>query len=664
MGRGVGVAALAIVCISGVAGAAQVAPAARGPPSNLGELSIGELMDLEVTSVSKTESMLSRAAAAVFVITNDDIRRSGATTLADALRLAPGLDVARLNASSWAISSRGFNCQFADKLLVLIDGRSVYTPLFAGVWWDAQDVLLEDVDRIEVIRGPAGTLWGSNAVNGVINVITKRADETQGGLVIGGGGSEELGFGAVRYGGAIGERFAWRASAKYALRDDAVLASGQDANDGWQSGAAGVRADWKPRDDDHLTFQGDFVRGRLGERIERLIPAAPFAVQSEAPFQTYSGNVLTRWTRTFDAERELRLQVYYDGYRRSIEGLYGETRHLGDVEAQYGLRAGRHGLVFGLGYRATGDRIDNSLSISFVPDHRVLQFFGVLAQDEIALLDDRVRLTVGAKLEHNSFTGFEVQPNVRVAFLPNERHTLWGAVSRAVQLPSRSTSDDTLAAQLVPGAPVIGARLPNPDLPAQVLLAYEVGYRGRPLKQLFADVTTFVHVYDGLRTFEPITPPPAPFAAATLRGSLLNATTTGAELAATWAGVDWWQVSGAYTWLWADYSLDEESRDTSSVARAGDSPRHQFSLRGTANPTDQIEFSAGVRFVDRLPNLQISTYAVADARLAWRPWEALELAVVGQNLFQAQHAEFGPTLVPLQATQVQQGVYGKATWTF
>src|SRR5437764_1520207 len=428
---------------------------------SLKKLSIEQLMGVEVTSVSKRPERLSQTASAIQVITQDDIRRSGAASLAEALRLASNLQVAQLDSRQWAISARGFNSTAANKLLVLIDGRTVYTPLFSGVFWDVQEVPLADIDRIEVISGPGATLWGANAVNGVINVITKDAKDTQGFLLSGGGGTEQRDFGSVRYGGAVGTGVRARIYGRGFGRDATAFPSGRDAADKWHLGQGGFRSDWDGASASRVTVQGDLYDGRIAQ-------------DSAGDIAVAGRNVMAKWSRTLSERSSLAAQVYYDRTHRDIPGLFGEDLDTYDVDLQHRTRLGdRHDVVWGLGYRNINDRtaIGSDSTLAFLPLHVAREWFTGFVQDEIALVPNRVHVTVGTKIEHNDYTGFEIQPSGRVSWRPGSSGTLWMAVSRALRTPSRI--DRELFAPAKPPYFLAG----GPDFHSEEEVAYELGYR-------------------------------------------------------------------------------------------------------------------------------------------------------------------------------------------
>lgn len=634
-------AALAVLGL--VAIPVPAAPQESVAASELKRLSIEELMEIEVTSTSRRTERFSRAAAAITVITAEEIRRSGANSLPEALRLANTLHVARTSQREWAISARGFNLTTANKMLVLIDGRSVYTPLFSGVFWDVQDVLLEDVERIEVIRGPGATLWGANAVNGIINIVTRRAEDTQGGLAIAGGGTEERAFGAVRYGGRLGERGHYRAYGKYNERDALVTVAGQDAGNPKDFGQGGFRADWRTSGTDVLTLQGDAYTGQIGDPLRDEI-------------NLDGGNLLGRWSRHFADGSDLSLQVYWDRSHRHLPGLFEEHRDTVDLDFDRRIRLleGRHEVVWGLGYRHTRDRVGNSATVLFLPDRREQDLFSLFAQDEIRLLGDRLRLTVGTKLEHNDSTGLEVQPNVRAAWSPNDRRMLWAAVSRAVRTPTRLDEDLVLATP--EGAPlIVGSR----DFESEKLLAYELGYRTQLRPEVSFDLATFYHVYDDLRSQEPS---PATGGIPVTLANNLEANTRGVEARINAQPLPWWRLYAGYAYFDRELRLDPESRDRTGGRGEGNDPRHRFMLRSNFDLPGGVELDGWLRYVGELPFPEVPSYLTLDLRIGWRPTRSLELALIGQDLLEEAHAEFGPATP--QRQQVERRVYGKATWSF
>jgi iron complex outermembrane recepter protein len=618
---------------------AQTEPALP-PPSALKKLSVEELMDIEVTSVSKRPERLSETASAIQVITQEDIRRSGATRLPEALRLASNLEVAQRDSRQWAISARGFNNTLANKMLVLIDGRTVYTPLFAGVFWDVQDTLLEDIDRIEVISGPGATQWGANAVNGVINVITKHSKGSQGALLEGGGGTELRGFGGMRYGGALAPNLHYRVYGKYFDRDSTVLPNGPDATDDWHMGQGGFRMDWNASEANLITVQGDYYDGRIAQ------PGADDIAVS-------GGNVIGRWSHTISEASELKLQVYFDQTHRNIPGTFAEDLDTYDVDFQHRFPLGeRHDIVWGLGYRLIDDDVGNTPALAFLPSQVSRQWFSAFGQDEIALVKDRLHLTLGTKVEHNDYTGFEFQPSGRLAWRLSEQQTIWSAISRAVRTPSRIDREF-----FVPGSPPF-LLAGGPDFDSETLLAYELGYRVQPLPRLALTLAAYYNDYDNIRSLEQANPPlPFPVVIA----NELEGESYGAELTADYRVTDWWRLRAGYTELRIDIRPKPGSTDTTAGSSESHDPERYFLLRSSLDLPGHWELDAAFRYVSRIENQQVPSYGELDVRLGWRPRPELEFSIVGQNLLHDHHAEFEDVAM---RREIERGVYGTVLWRF
>ncbi|MCP4691011.1 MAG: TonB-dependent receptor, partial [Desulfobacterales bacterium] len=637
----------------------------------LKSLSLEDLAGLEVTSVSRKTEKLSDVAAAVFVITNEDIRRSGVTSIPEALRMAPGVEVARINANVWAITARGFNSYFANHLLVMIDGRTVYSPLSSGVFWNVQDVLMEDIERIEVIRGPGASLWGANAVNGIINIITKSSTETCGGLVAAGAGTEERGSGAVRYGGRFGENAHLRVYAKYFDRDAGADAPGFEANDDWRMFRGGFRADWTLSGHDNLTLQGDVYGGSAGVTytLPMLTPPYTNIVREDAELE--GGNLLARWKHAFSEAGDMALQVYYDR-TENADSFKNETRDTVDVDVQHGFSIGdRHDLLWGFGHRWTRDYLGDVPTSRYRPRGRTLKRFSLFIQDQVALVDDALWLIVGSKFENNDYTGWEVQPTGRLLWKPRESHTFWAAVSRAVRTPSISEREGWLQLSVFPpGAPgnpgplsIMMLKRPNDDFASEELIASEAGFRFTSSERFICDISLFYNVYDDLNAFQNHPPLPAPDPDnphMVMPVEFINAgkaRTRGVELAAVVSPVDWNRIRIAYTHLHVD-----EVVDVGNVK--GRSPEHRFSLRSSMDLSHDLELDLWARYVGELSDLDVEDYVTLDVRLAWRPNENLEVSLVGQNLLEDEHMEFQQPFSPIASTAVERGVYGKVTWRF
>ena len=623
--------------LSGPASAQTSAPATS--TAALKQLSLEQLLELEVTSVSKRPEKLTETASAIQVITGDDIRRSGSTSLPEALRLASNLQVAQMDSRQWAISARGFNGSSANKLLVLMDGRTLYSPLHAAVFWDVQDTLLEDLDRIEVISGPGATQWGANAVNGVINITTKSAKDTQGLLVSAGAGTELRGFGGVRYGGELAPGVHYRVYGKHSERAATEFTNGRTGGNAWRLSQGGFRVDWTAAADDLLTLQGDLYDGTIGQ------PTAD-------DVRVEGANLLGRWTRTLSEKSSLTLQWYYDHTYRRIPGTFAEDVDTYDVDFQHRFPLGeRHDIVWGLGYRVFDDQQHNDYPVlAFLPEHVVRELFSGFAQDEITLVPDRLLLTLGAKLEHNYYTGFEFQPSVRLAWRPDQRQTVWGAVSRAMRTPARIDGEF-----FAPRDPPFTQLQGNPDFDAEELLAYELGYRIQPRPDLALAVALFHHDYDRLRSIERVNPAtPLPF----YLGNLQEGTSTGAELTADYHPTAAWRLRAGYTHV--HLSLRHKPGSTAAPPAITD-PEHQFSLRSTLDLPGHLEFDVAYRFVARLAGSRVPAYDTVDARLGWSPRPSLEISIVGQNLLETRHGEFNSST---SRQQVARGLYAKLLWRY
>jgi iron complex outermembrane receptor protein len=653
---------------------------AAAPNGDLTQLSLEDLMTVEVTSVSKKEEHLFEAPAAVYVITQEDIRRSGATSIAEALRMVPGVDVARIDSNKWAISARGFNDEFANKLLVLLDGRSLYDPLFGGVFWDVQDTMLEDIDRIEVIRGPGGTLWGANAVNGVINIITKSAGDTQGGLVSALGGKAVRGIGEARYGARLGDNVAVRVYGKYVNWDSFVTASGRDAADDWQVGRGGFRLDWNATTRDRVMLQGALYQGDVGQLTNRVSLSPPYATTLAERDNISGGDLLGKWHHDFSTDSTADLQVYYDRTHREFFGAR-EDRDTFDIDLQHRFQLlPQHEIVWGLGYRLSSDDLRNSFDVALTPSHRNLNLGSAFIQDDITLVAGRLHLIAGSKFEHNDFTGFEFQPSGRLLWTPGARQTLWAAVSRAVRSPTRTDHDVRFNLSVIPppptgGFPTIVAALGNPNFASETLLAYELGYRVEPLPDVFLDVATFYNDYQDLRTLQPGTPvfetqPSPSYVQPLVFQNGMDGQAYGVEVAASWRPTSWCRLSGGYTWLDEQLQLDASSHDVSSLAQVGNAPQNQVNTRAFLNLPWNLELDAALYYVDSLrvagglSVAPIASYIRPDVRLGWHPSERLDLSVTVQDLVDNHHAEFPSTFTSGQTVEIERAVFGQIRWRF
>jgi len=655
----------AVLAVAGFWAAAEPVDAGR----EVVGMSLEELMGVQVTTVSRRAEALSDAPAAVYVITAEDIRRAGVTTVPDALRLVPGVQVARVDANKWAVTARGFNGRFSNKLLVLVDGRTVYTPLFSGVHWDTQDLVLEDIDRIEVIRGPGATLWGANAVNGVINILTRHAKDTQGLLVSMGGGDEERGFLTVRYGTAWGQdRFA-RAWVRAFGRDAAVDRAGKTGYDAWQGVRSGWRMDGGTPGASTWTFQGEGYAEHVQSRTRALLaPGEPMATFDEEDL-VRGVYALGRWRTWFGPASDFTVQAYYDRTDRSSRVL-GEVREAWDLDLQHRFTvAGRHEIVWGGGARLTRDRLDDSFAAEAPRNRRTDRLWSGFVQDEVELVRNRLRLTVGTKVERNDYTGTEIQPNARILWVLTPRHRIWAAVSRAVRTPSRVEPEFRVRTAILPPSPaqpipVEVDLLGTSNFDSEKLTAYELGYRTALTPELTADLALFYHVYRDLRTMEPAGSP-SPSNGVLVQEMILDnrmrGISYGAELDSGWRPAPWWNLRLAYTWTVLRLTADE-SLDPTAEAAEGEVPRSQVSLRSSWDLGEDWELDLWVRHTGSLPSLGVDPYTTLDLRVGWRPVPGLEVSVVGQNLLESHHPEFTPSILSTTVGEVERSVFARVIW--
>ena len=628
--------------------------------SSLKALSVEDLMNVEVTSVTRHAQRLLDSASAIQVITQEDIRRSGATSIPEALRLADNLQVAQKNSHDWGISARGFNTDLANKLLVMIDGRTVYTPLYSGVFWDVQDYLLEDIDRIEVISGPGGTLWGANAVNGVINIITKNAADTQGLYTEALGGSQPEDLEGARFGGSLGGDTRYRVYGKFFDRGDEALADGASASDAWHQGRTGFRIDSGGASPDRFTVSGDYYDGHEETQLGR-----------EA--NTSGDNVLGRWTRVFSDVSDLSLQAYLDqthiadpagplvlgGTPFSPPGTFYDDLTTYDIDFQHRFQAGSSNrVVWGLGYRLTHDVDLNAPALGFLPATLDQNLYSGFLQDEIALRSN-LSLTLGSKLEHNDYTGFEYEPNARLSWMVNSSQALWGAVSRAVRTPSRIDED------LSEGVPPYLVLLKgSTDFTSESVIAYGLGYRTQLNSQWTASVSTFYNHYNDVRSTSvtPLTILPLYFA------NNLEGDTDGVEFSGTYRVTEDWSLHGGYTFLNEHLRVKPGAFDLDNALNETADPRHQFSLRSSLGLPMQMQFDADLRWVDALHTNNgptpgtVPPYFEVNTRIAWKASRRLELSVVGQNLIHNRHLEYG--FVEPTSVEIERSVYGKVAWRY
>ena len=644
------------------------------------QLSLEDLMKIEVTSVSRKSQRLTDTAAAAFVITADDIRRSGATSIPDALRMVPGLDVAQVGAGHWAVSARGFNGRFAQKLLVLVDGRSVYSPLFSGVFWEAEDVMLEDLERIEVIRGSGAALWGANAVNGVINIITKKAQATQGSLLAAHAGNVEKGTAAGRFGGKLDDSTYFRVWAKGSSRAESKDADGTGGNDAARAARAGFRLDRDTPDGSRLSLIGGVARNTTGEVLYAPSLVPPYTQPTPVRQLNEGSNLLGRYDWTLAGGSQATLQSYVEQSNLD-EQLVKERRTTFDIDFQNRIVfPSGHDVIWGAGYRRSQDKINTGdLFIELTPERRTFQIFSLFAHDEIELAPEKWRLVLGSKFERNSYTGLDVQPNLRLLWTPTATNTLWAAASNAARTPSRAERDATVSLGVTPPGsaqnpsplPVVDVAVPNQALKSEKVLAFELGYRAQLASGFSIDIAAFHNTYKDLRSGttigpEPVFTGPIPYIAYKIQtANALRATSHGLEIAADWHPETWWRLQGAYTYFRMNGErTGDPANDTSADLIEGTVPRHQGSIRSSINVGSTQQFDAWVRRVGALPYSQVSAYTALDLRYAWRVSRQLELSLVGQNLLSSQHTEFVSDLLPSKRLDVSRGAYARVRWQF
>jgi len=632
--------------------------AASEDEQNDWDLSLEELAKIKVTSVSKKPELENQAPAAIYVITQEDIKRSGATAIPELLRGVPGITVTRAGSQDWTVTARGFNDQFSNKLLVLIDGRTIYSPLFSGVVWDLQDTMLEDIDRIEVIRGPGATLWGANAVNGVINIITKNASETQGGIASFTAGNQIDGIASARYGAKIADDSYLRMYAKQTAYDSEFRKSGASAGDSWHKSQAGFRSDSKISENKNLNIQGDIYS--IDENAPRAIPdpTSGTLTKNINGNRAHGGNITARIETKHSDESASSVQVYLDStYYKWKTNLFNDTTNTLDIDAQ-NIWTGWQGqeIVWGGGYRLVNNTNDpSSTEYALTPKTRNDSLFNTFVQNKITLSPKELFLTVGSKFEHNNYTGIEVQPSARVAWLPSDDQTVWAAVSRAVRTPYRYSDDANQLITVLPG-PIPVRLVGNRSLKSEEMIAYELGYRFRPIESLSFDAAAFYNDYDNLigssfgtpTTFLPI-----------ISNNLDAARSMGGELSVEWAISNIWQVAGSYSYI----NLVFDRKNNAAFSFVGKTPRNQFNLRSTYLFPYGIEMTNALYYVDEMSVIAVPSYYRFDTRISYPLTDNVEISLIGQNLFDDRHQEFAPFIFKSPA-EIGRSIYGSIAFKF
>jgi iron complex outermembrane receptor protein len=648
---------------------AQATQTGQNPPDNLKQLSLAQLGNVEVTTVSKGPQQVQKTPAAIFVITQEDIRRSGATAIPEALRLAPGVEVARVDADHWSVAIRGFAGQFSKSLLVLIDGRSVYTPLFEGVYWDIQSVMLEDVERIEVIRGPGGTIWGANAVNGVINIITKSSENTHGALATLGGGNVDQGGVGVRYGGTAGKDFNYRIYGTGSIRGPESHADG-DGFDRWRMGQMGFRTDWKSGERNTFTMQGDIYDAGSGERVTVASLTPPAETFPDDTAYVSGGNLLARWQHTTGGGSDVQIQAYFDRTNRQDLEL-GETRNTFDIDfVQHAQVHDDQELTWGLGARVSPSNfIQTSAGVNFLPNKQTDSIYSGFVQYELPIVRDKLTLTGGTKLEWNNFSGFDYQPSVRLLWTPTVHQSFWAAATRAVRTPSRLDQDVAFAilVRATPPPPIFFDIAGDPTLKAEQMIGYEAGYRTEVNRNVYVDFTAFYNTYRDLQgygplSFTPNTPLPNDLGILVPYANTIEGNTVGAEIAPDWRITHWWQVRGSYSFLHMDLKDNPGFTDVGNLLSSylGSSPSSLVGFQSFINLPRHFELDETYRYSSALSAQVVRAYSTADVRLGWHFGEGLDFSVIGQNLLQPSHSEFGGDPGPLVG--IKRSVYGKITY--
>ena len=639
---------------------------------DLADLSIQELMEVQVTSVSRKDQKLSKTASAVYAISSEDIRRSGATSIPEALRMAPGVQVAQVNASQWAIGIRGFNGIFSNKLLVMVDGRSVYNPMFAGVFWDVQDMLLDDIDHIEVIRSPGGTMWGSNAVNGIVNIITKSADQTQGGLLTTGWGNQEGSFGEARFGGKAGSSAHYRVSSKFFRRPGQQRAEGGRAEDDWDMARGGFRVDWSSPGRDALMVSGDIYGGGSNLPIPVAVLDPPFQRRFREHTDLSGTNILTSWTRTHAGGSTSDLRVYYDRVQR--EGSTANARFIESTDFDYQNQlntSSSNQVMWGGGYRRNRDSILSTPFLSFQPPSRTTHLYQAFVHDEMRLFSDQLLIAVGTKFEHNSFTGWEVQPSAALLWDRGQNESAWLSVARAVRIPSRVTAEAQALIQVFPGPTGLNrlVYMGNPAFKPEELISCQAGYRVRLRRTVSLDLTAFYNDYDKLETTIPGVPfadPSFPAAPTIIPLIPLNGRTgraRGVEAASTWRLSGSSQLHLSYSWL--DFKLHSSLAGVSDDVSATEdiAPDHQFHVRWYHDLPGGLQWDNSYYFVTSLGSLGVPAYHRVDSRIGWRASKHVRFSFGLQNALDNQHLEAAEE-VRVLPSEIGRSVYGKISYDF
>jgi len=637
---------------------------------DLADASLEQLLDTPVTTVAKKEEKLARTAAAVYVLSREDIERSGATNIPDLLRMVPGVDVAQIDGGTWAISIRGFNARFSNQVLVLIDGRSVYTTIYSGIYWDQIDLPVEEIERIEVVRGPGGSVWGANAVNGVISIVTKSSKKARGGAVSLGAGSYTHAADSVSYDGSAGKDGSYRVWGAFNNVADSVQSDGVPGGDGWQRGHAGLRSDWSIGQSNSLTVEGDLFYDQGGHTVESLM-ALPGASTSWQAQDAGGGSILGRWTRSASDSAEQSLQIYYSAYHRTDLGVPFLETNL-DFDYQNRHRVGSHQeIVWGVGYRRTVTDLTSLSWIAFSPSVRSDPLYSAFVEDEIHLANS-LWLTLGTRVEHNPYTGFDVEPSARLAWTATPTSTFWLSAGRAVRQPALTDSGTEVALGTVPlGADTqaVLSLLGNPRQNAEQMTDYEAGYRAQISRNFSLDAAAFASFYRELITIDPL--PPTAIQAGSgyevelpfVEGNGGKAVDYGGELAANWNVTRRWRISPVYSMMHSNYRLSPISQSAFNLGPLASSPAYMWQIRSLLNLPAKLSFDTTVSWTSRLVGNEIPAHWRLDSRVARRLGESAEISLVGQNLLQPRLLEFG-SQYGIVGTEIPRSIFGRVEFRF
>jgi len=636
---------------------------------DLTQMTLEDLLEVKVTTVAKKPQTLARTAAAVYVITAEEIARSGLTSIPEVLRLAPGVQVAQIDSSTWAIAIRGFNSEFSNKLLVMIDGRTVYLPSYSGVLWNIEDFSLQEVERIEVVRGPGAAVWGANAVNGVINIITRNAKDTQGGLLAATAGSYDQAIATLRYGGKVGGA-AYRASARYEDRGTLARAGGSGNQDRWALERARLRGDWDLNPQNSLMLEGELFQSESHDQIPIPILDPPSVVAVNTAYYYTGGSLLLRWNHTSAGGSQTTLQAFYDRAHDEGHGNFASTDQTWDFDFQQQTHvARRNDLVWGLGLRFVEEETTPSPNLFFVPNNHNTKLFSAFAQDEIQLVANHLWFTLGSKFEHNTYTGGEFEPNARLLWELNSRHSVWAAVSRAVRTPStyeEAVHFNTSAFPGPDGLPALVTAFGNPAFESEKLIAYEAGYRAQLGKRTSLDVALFRNAYNDISSLlagQPFfDPDPTPHVVFPLiLGGFMQAYGHGGEVSAALSPARCWKLTASYSLL--HLSLVPVPAEAVPTISNG-YPQHQWQAHSYFTLAKKWQLDAGVYSFAHLPGQPVQGYSRVDAHLGWSPNETLRLNLGLQNLLAPRHLEFFEPNRLTEPGEVRRAVYGKVIWSF